>query len=731
MYRNVPLYNIAFDVVSIAFFVAHKNELIGYKDRLSYNKPKDEIVLLYGENPALFPKLCLKYTGINFLQNRKIYELENFHEAFSLWTAGKQPHVFSVNDLDGLQCETILEYGNNITNNLPKEYENLVDKYLGNVLPIEPIFHAKSVYDLALDYYFPIIMGSKMFSNIERNIFVKWLAEHSTVSWLDCTDAKAVEHYYIEGLKKHFDEKRGKIEQRKEALLKEKSAKEIALKNEETMPLFQEIFASYNIRPNSSHIWRLKQELEQLRHVVFSYGGFDPFSKKTATLDDYQCKLEEVKKAEKEYEERESEYQKKSHEAELLAIKEKAEKNRRIRELKKEISNIDEKINSLQEEFNKEKQNLAKKISENTDDRAIISLFEHQDEINKLINDAYEVEYNQMWLNSSDEIRERESWYTNRYSIGRLLGYHVGQSNIFCHSIKTRIPCFSKRVLFSLWTRPILDQREEKARLEEEKQKTEQERIRQEEEARRERYRYNERNKHQRDAYIHFDAKNHIYTVNGITLQSVTNFVEGCFPKFEAEIHAKGVAARMGISVNDVLAMWNEKSKESRDLGTLMHQKIEKYYQGVSSVEDDSFMLFKQFASQISLQPYRTEWTVYDTKYNIAGTIDFVDYQNGRFTIYDWKRSNKIISNGMPVKSSKYKTMGLSPLEHLGDCPYYHYALQLSLYRFILERNYNLRISDLRLGIFHPDYNKPYVLRMPYLEDEIKTLMDLRADVIL
>jgi ATP-dependent exoDNAse (exonuclease V) beta subunit len=244
-------------------------------------------------------------------------------------------------------------------------------------------------------------------------------------------------------------------------------------------------------------------------------------------------------------------------------------------------------------------------------------------------------------------------------------------------------------------------------------------------------YKYNTVNRCSRDNFISFDETNHTYTVDGKILQSVTNIVENCFPKFDAELHAKNTAAKMGITPEEVIAMWEKKGKESRELGTAMHQKIEKYYQGEDSYEDDAFKLFKVFAEKVQLVPYRTEWAVYDTDYNVAGTIDFVDCQDGKFTIYDWKRSDKIIANGMPVKVSKYQEKGLYPLEHLENCAYYHYALQLSLYKFILEKNYDIKVSDLRLGIFHPSYDKPYVLKMPYLENEVKTLMELRSEVIL
>lgn len=280
------------------------------------------------------------------------------------------------------------------------------------------------------------------------------------------------------------------------------------------------------------------------------------------------------------------------------------------------------------------------------------------------------------------------------------------------------------------------DFRQQQRKEEEEKKRNQEEREkkleaeRQEAEARKEKFRFNQRNKHPLDSTISFRASDHLYIVNGVCLESVTTFVSSCFPKFNTELHAKQKAGALGISVQEVIEMWERKGKESRDLGTAMHKKIENYYQGIDSANDDAFNLFRIFANNIKLVPYRTEWAVYDWEYKLAGTIDFVDYQNGEYTVYDWKRSDKIIANGMPIKTNKYGKKGNYPLEHIDNSPYYHYALQLSLYKFILERNYGIKIDKLRLGIFHPTYNKPYLLEVPYLENEINTIFNLRSEVI-
>ena len=300
--------------------------------------------------------------------------------------------------------------------------------------------------------------------------------------------------------------------------------------------------------------------------------------------------------------------------------------------------------------------------------------------------------------------------------------------------LKDKILSKDELFIVGRWCRCIETNYEAKQKIESERQekqrRLELEKQRKAEEEKLARISFNKKNSHYRDSEISFNIYLHQYSVRGVILQSVTNFVEGCFPKFDAEFHAKRKAAEKGISPKEVLDMWEQKGRETRELGTNLHKKIENYFQEIESPDDDAFRLFRVFANKMKLVPYRTEWTVYDWDSKIAGTIDFVDYQNDEYIIYDWKRSDKLIENGLPVKNDRYGGKGNYPLSHLDNSTYYHYALQLSLYKYILEKNYGMRISDLRLGVFHPSYDKPYILRIPYLEKEIKDLFNLRSEVI-
>lgn len=267
----------------------------------------------------------------------------------------------------------------------------------------------------------------------------------------------------------------------------------------------------------------------------------------------------------------------------------------------------------------------------------------------------------------------------------------------------------------------------------------EQERIRRAEAERREREEairiekasYNQRNGHPRDRNVFYDTNNHIHYLNNLALQSVNIFVDHCFPEYNLREMATKMATQKGQRIATFMAMLERKSNECRDSGTELHRKIESFYQHKFVVEDDTFRLFKIFANQISLNPYRTEWNIYDKDLGLAGTIDFIDYSNDKFTMYAWSISGRLIENGMAVMKNKYEQKALPPISHLDDCTYNRYALQLSLYKYILEKNYGIEVSELRLGIFNPAYNKPYLLKIPFLKNEVETLMSLRESIIL
>lgn len=357
-------------------------------------------------------------------------------------------------------------------------------------------------------------------------------------------------------------------------------------------------------------------------------------------------------------------------------------------------------------------------------------MYEHQDCLQNMISTFYKQKYISLRKIENTSIEEKV-FCTFRGKIEELVrSYSRLDSRLERILNKPKEECYylvSARC-WANYVKSIFAEKEEKERIIREEELR---RRREAEEKRLEPYRFNIRNKHWRDQNVTFREMDHIYIVDGTPLDSVTTFVKNCFPEFDFKFHAKRKAEASGCTIEEIIEMWDRKARESREQGTVMHEKIESYYLGKSVSTDETFELFKIFVDKILLKPYRTEWAVYDWEQKIAGTIDFVDYQNGEYIIYDWKRSDKLIAkNGLPIKSNPYGVKALPPIDNIDDSPYYHYALQLSLYKYILEKSYNITVSKLRLGIFHPSYNKPYILEMPYLKNEIDTLFRLRSEVV-
>lgn len=237
---------------------------------------------------------------------------------------------------------------------------------------------------------------------------------------------------------------------------------------------------------------------------------------------------------------------------------------------------------------------------------------------------------------------------------------------------------------------------------------------------------YNELHKHERDDLLCFDELEHLYTCNGKQLESVTTVVENCFNEFDADYWAERKASQLGITPEKIKAEWEAKAQQARDLGTMMHDKIEKYYLGIDSERDETFDMFLQFAAEHKLNPYRTEWRIYYEEYGIAGTLDFLEYSDGKFTIYDWKRSTKLVRNGVVEKESRFRQFAPPPIGHISDSTFYHYALQVSFYRYILEKKYGIVVSAGRLAVFHPENGRYYLIDIPYLRNEVEAILATR-----
>jgi ATP-dependent exoDNAse (exonuclease V) beta subunit len=261
------------------------------------------------------------------------------------------------------------------------------------------------------------------------------------------------------------------------------------------------------------------------------------------------------------------------------------------------------------------------------------------------------------------------------------------------------------------------------------------------------------RNADPRDKNIQFFEKGHKYVISSdpnTTYTSVTTWNHTLFPQFDADevitnmMKGKGWKEGhkyWGKTPEQIKQMWDSNKNAVANSGTDLHfeiecfmnnKKLQLYYNNQdlynmyqeNPVNINTAIEWQYFINFIKdhpdLKPYRTEWLIYDDDVKISGSIDMV-YENpdGTLSIYDWKRSKNI------TRINTFNRFATHPFVcHLPDSNYWHYAMQLNTYKYILEKKYKKKIRDLFLVRLHPDAEeKNYeLISLPDLSTEVQDL---------
>lgn len=132
------------------------------------------------------------------------------------------------------------------------------------------------------------------------------------------------------------------------------------------------------------------------------------------------------------------------------------------------------------------------------------------------------------------------------------------------------------------------------------------------------------------------------------------------------------------------------------------------------------------------------EKKVFLEDYLVAGMIDVPIIKDKTFCILDWKTNKDELHktsgyykkkklNGIWVKTTEWIETGACfkyPLNNLQSSKFNIYALQLSLYAYILEQ-WGYKLAERGLEIMHfPLGQKPVLLKIPYLKEEVEIMLN-------
>jgi hypothetical protein len=264
-------------------------------------------------------------------------------------------------------------------------------------------------------------------------------------------------------------------------------------------------------------------------------------------------------------------------------------------------------------------------------------------------------------------------------------------------------------------------------------------------------------NHHERDDHIQFEEETHIYTIDGVRKGwiSCTGFLHAFFGHFDSDaVIAKMMAGPKwitsqyyGMTAEEIKKKWSDKGKASSEAGTRMHLDIERCYNAMPAAPGNTYRLEdglaglaidewtpnpgaewnyfcdyqRDYIQPLGWKPFRTEWIVFDKEHKVAGSIDMIYLKpDGTLAIYDWKRIEEL-------KTENRWQSGLGPIDHLPDTNYWHYSLQLNVYRYILQKHYGVVVSELALVVLHPANTAWKVAKLNFMDEEVAGMMAARA----
>lgn len=241
-----------------------------------------------------------------------------------------------------------------------------------------------------------------------------------------------------------------------------------------------------------------------------------------------------------------------------------------------------------------------------------------------------------------------------------------------------------------------------------------------------------------------FFTEDHHYEYKGERVgMSVTRFIEEYCNEFNAEEIAEKVATKENKTVQEVLDEWSYKNKFACEKGSTCHEfaqslwsgekwelrefdKSNEYLAAVESIKRQAKDFYNDYNNR--LEHLADEFVVGSDEYDIASAIDhlFVDKKTGKLILADYK-TNTNLKGHKDGEDKKWYTKNMKvPLHNLKDLTIYHYYIQLSIYRFLIEKYTTLQVSQMVIIWFSEKKCEYEIIKIPYLKNEVEKILESR-----
>ena len=233
------------------------------------------------------------------------------------------------------------------------------------------------------------------------------------------------------------------------------------------------------------------------------------------------------------------------------------------------------------------------------------------------------------------------------------------------------------------------------------------------------------------DNFVTLNEETHTYTdQTGRVYMSVSKFRDRFKKLFDKNIafQCAGKGEYAGMTPQQVIAKWDTYRDERASIGTALHNALERFEKTTVINNDDENLKPAILSITSEYRDYYRiyqEQVLYDAEFGIAGTADKLcvtsSHKDAPIDICDYKTNAKGVNvkdfdkTGKPIH--KYF---LHCLSHLLESKYSDYALQLSIYAYMLEKKTGRKIGSLRIHFIPTDNPLAhYFIPVPYMKHEV------------
>lgn len=237
-----------------------------------------------------------------------------------------------------------------------------------------------------------------------------------------------------------------------------------------------------------------------------------------------------------------------------------------------------------------------------------------------------------------------------------------------------------------------------------------------------------------------FFEEDHHYEFKGERIGiSVTRLIEEYANEFNQEEMAERVAIKENKTTQEVLDEWKYKNDFACEKGSTCHEFVQslwsqetykqnnfdnskEYLEAVEKIKQQAIKFRMDFEDR--LIHLKDELIIGSEIYDIASAVDhlFINKLTGELVLVDYKTNSYMSGYNKKAYSKKMKV----PLQNLNDDSLHHYYLQLSIYKYLIEKYSELKVSEMFIVYMSENIDNYKIIEIPYLKNEVIKILENR-----